>query len=117
MICATLLAVDGDTVKCDGQNLRPMGNGAPYVSGFDAPELGQYADCPAEARRGFHAAARMADLLLTPGLVVLDSGQVDRYRRPLVVLQLPDGKTIGQVLIDEGHAVAWEPGYKSAWCE
>lgn len=27
LTCAVLLAVDGDTVKCDGVNLRPMGAG------------------------------------------------------------------------------------------
>jgi hypothetical protein len=51
MTCAVLLAVDGDTVKCDGVNLRPMGDGAPFVSGFDAPEIGQHADCPEERLR------------------------------------------------------------------
>lgn len=25
IVCASLAAVDGDTVKCDGQNLRDMG--------------------------------------------------------------------------------------------
>ena len=45
--CAALMAVDGDTIKCDGQNMRPMGDGAPYVSGFDTPELSRNADCPA----------------------------------------------------------------------
>ena len=39
-VCLTLMAVDGDTVKCNEQNLRDMGDGAPFVSGFDAPEIG-----------------------------------------------------------------------------
>ena len=46
--CMALSVVDGDTVKCDGQNLRPIGDGAPYVSGFDTPEPGGRAECLAE---------------------------------------------------------------------
>mgnify|MGYP003642134196 CR=1 FL=1 len=91
MTCAVLLAVDGDTVKCDGQNLRPMGDGAPFVSGFDAPEIGRFADCPEEHR-------------------------LDRFGRPLVALRLPDGRTLGSILIAEGLAVEWTPDYRARWC-
>lgn len=38
LTCLSLLAVDGDTVKCDGQNLRIIGNGAPFINGVDTPE-------------------------------------------------------------------------------
>ncbi|MDB5540329.1 MAG: nuclease [Devosia sp.] len=31
--CATLSAVDGDTIKCNGISMRDMGDGAPFVSG------------------------------------------------------------------------------------
>ena len=117
LTCLALTVVDGDTVKCDGVNLRPMGPGAPYVSGFDAPELGRYADCPRENYLGFAAAARMAELLQTPGLTVEDSGEVDRYGRPLVWLRLPNGQTIGEVLLDEGLAAVWTPGYRANWCD
>ena len=114
--CAALMAVDGDTIKCDGQNMRPMGDGAPYVSGFDTPELSRNADCPAENHLGLRAAMRMSELLQTPGLVIEDSGEVDRFDRPLVWLRLPDGRTIGSVLIAEGLAVEWAPDYRADWC-
>jgi len=113
--CAVLLAVDGDTVKCDGVNLRPMGDGAPYVSGFDAPDLGWRADCPAEHRRAIRALARMSEMLQTPGLVVLGSGQSDVYGRPLVWLALPGGRTVGSVLIEEGLAREWRPSTAATW--
>jgi micrococcal nuclease len=115
--CAVLIAIDGDTISCDGVTMRPMGNGAPFVSGFDTPEIGRYADCPEEAGLGFLAAARMAELLATPGLVVEDSGVLDPFDRPLIVLRLPDGTTVGQALIDEGHAVEWLPGGSHSWCD
>jgi len=117
MVCASLVAVDGDTVKCDGVNLRPMGDGAPHVSGFDTPEAPRYAKCENENRLGIIATARMSELLQTPGLVVEDYQQLDAFDRPLVKLRLPDGTTIGQRLIDEGLAVEWTPNYQPAWCE
>lgn len=36
--CLSLSAVDGDTIKCNGQNMRIMGPGAPFKSGIDTPE-------------------------------------------------------------------------------
>jgi endonuclease YncB( thermonuclease family) len=62
------------------------------------------------------AAARMSELLQTPGIVVEDSGEIDAFDRPLVWLQLPDGRTIGSVLIAEGLAVEWTPDYRADWC-
>lgn len=115
--CIALLAVDGDTIKCDGQNMRPMGDGAPYVSGFDTPELSRHADCPEENHLGLLAATRMSQLLQTPGLVIEDSGELDAFERPLVWLRLPDGRTIGSILIAEGLAVEWTPGYRANWCD
>lgn len=116
MTCVSLLAIDGDTVKCDGQNLRPMGDGEPFVSGFDTPELSRWAKCDQENHMGLLAAARMSQLLQTDGLVVENSGQTDAFDRPLVVLRLPDGSTIGQTLIDEGLARVWTPEYQPDWC-
>jgi micrococcal nuclease len=115
--CAVLIAIDGDTISCDGVTMRPMGDGAPYVSGFDTPEIGRYADCAEEAQLGFLAAARMAELLATPGLIVESSGELDPFDRLLVVLRLPDGSTVGQTLIDEGYAVKWRPRHSHSWCE
>jgi micrococcal nuclease len=116
IVCATLLAVDGDTVKCDGQNLRDMGDGAPFVSGYDTPETGSRADCDRERVHGEVAEQRMAELIRTPRLLIEDSGQIDRYDRPLVVLRLPGGSTIGSVLLAEGLAVEWRPGGDFDWC-
>ena len=116
--CASLIAVDGDTVRCDGELVRPMGNGAPFVSGFDTPELMGPKDCDEELPLARAAKARMQELLNTPGLTIEDSGDRDKTqtRRRLVVLRLPDGQTIGQQLIDESHARVWTPDYKADWC-
>jgi micrococcal nuclease len=116
LLCASLLAVDGDTIKCDGVNLRDMGDGAPNVSGYDTPE--SYGpECDYERDLARDATIRMEELLRTPGLQIIDSGRRDRYKRPLVSAVLADGRTIGSVLISEGLAVEWTPDYKPAWCE
>ena len=114
--CKTLIAVDGDTIKCDGINMRDMGDGAPFVSGYDTPEI-RKPKCPEEKAAGQRAKKRMAELLLTPGIGVYKSGEVDtRYKRPLVWVLLPDGRSIGSVLIDEGLARRWTPKYMPDWC-
>lgn len=115
IVCASLLAVDGDTIKCDGVNLRDMGDGAPGVSGYDAPEI-YSAECQYELDLGREATIQMEELLRTPGLKIYDSGKRDRFQRPLVSVVLPDGQTVGSVMIAEGLAVEWRPGISISWC-
>lgn len=117
LVCASLFAVDGDTIKCDGVNMRDMGDGAPFVSGYDTPEIGSNSECNAERRLGEAAKARMSHLLATPGVRIEYSGKEDRYDRPLVRAILPTGQTIGNVLIAEGLAVEWRPGQSWSWCD
>ena len=112
ILCATLTAVDGDTLRCDGELLRILGDGAPYVSGVDAPET-RGNDCRAEAMLGQLAKNRLQELIETPGLEVQDSGEHDPFDRRLVRLRLPDGRTAGQILIEEGLAVEWTPDYRA----
>lgn len=114
--CASLVAVDGDTIKCDGVNMRIMGAGKPFVSGVDTPEL--RGKCQAEKDLARMAKRRTAELLKTPGLSVEFSGERDstRTKRPLVWLRLPQGGTVGEVLMREGLAKEWLPGKKNNWC-
>lgn len=95
-----------------------MGPGAPYETGFDTPELRGKKCGPKELPLARKATARMAELIQTPGLVIENSGQVDstESKRPLVWLRLPDGRTIGEIMIDEGLARVWPDGHKF-WCE
>lgn len=116
LTCKTLAAVDGDTVRCDGVLLRDMGDGEPFVSGYDTPEI-RKPKCAAEKALGEKAKRRMRQLLKTPGLRILDSGRTDRrYGRPLVWIVLPDGRSIGGILIAEGLAARWTPDYRPSWC-
>ncbi len=115
LTCSTLTAVDGDTIKCDGVNMRAMGDGAPNSSGFDTPEI-YSPKCQQELELGRAAKVRMQELLDQAGVKVKDSGERDRYERPLVWVVLPNGPTAGSVLVSEGHARVWRPGYRADWC-
>lgn len=116
VVCASLVAVDGDTVRCDGRLMRDMGPGKPFVSGYDAPEIGRAA-CRSERELGIRAKQRLQQLLELPGTRIEASGDADRHGRPLVVVRLGDGVTAGEVLIREGFAVRWHPGYHARWCD
>ncbi len=59
----------------------------------------------------------MQELLETTGILVRDSGKADRYKRPLVWVILPDGRSAGSVLIKEGLAKEWAPEYEADWCK
>ncbi|WP_457940849.1 thermonuclease family protein [Mesorhizobium sp. 10J20-29] len=114
--CASLSAVDGDTIKCNGQNMRIMGNGAPFKSGVDTPEI-RNAQCAKERLLGVQAKLRLSELIVEPGTEIEDSGKRDRYGRPLVWVRLANGRTAGATLVAEGYAVVWRPGAKVSWCD
>ena len=97
--CSDLRVVDGDTIKCDGQNMRLLGDGEPFVSGIDAPETGGRAKCEQERGLAQDAKKRLTQLSKTPGLKIENSGAVDRFDRPLVRLRLPDGRTAETIMI------------------
>lgn len=98
----------------DGVNMRLLGEGVPFVSGIDTPEIGRHAKCIKERKLALIAKAR-----LKAGAVrVVDSGQVDKTqsRRPPVNLYLPSGEEIGQKLLRQGFAKTWRPGKRNDWC-
>lgn len=115
--CKRLSAVDGDTVRCDGELLRDMGDGAPFVSGFDTPEL-RKPGCPDERALAQRAKKRYAELLRSPGVTIMDSGARDTTssHRRLVWIYLADGRALGSILIQEGLAREWRPGTEPEWC-
>jgi micrococcal nuclease len=113
--CLSLSAVDGDTIKCNGERMRLLGNGEPFKSGIDTPEIAN-ARCARERLLGEQAKLRLTELLRIDRVWVEDSGRKDRYNRPLIRVRLPNGKTAGQTLIEEGYAVRWTPGEQYSWC-
>jgi endonuclease YncB( thermonuclease family) len=118
LICASLLAVDGDTVKCDGENMRLLGQGVPFVSGIDTPEVGSRAKCDKERKLALLAKYRLKDLLKGGDLVIVYSGARDKTqtRRKLIDIYDTDGNELGQELLKEGFARPWSPDHKINWC-
>ncbi|PCD66834.1 thermonuclease family protein [Rhizobium phaseoli] len=118
ILCASLTAVDGDTVKCDGQNMRLLGEGVPFVSGIDTPEIGSHAKCFKERKLALIAKGRLKELLAEKGLRVMFSGAVDKTQthRPLVNIYRVNGEEIGKKLLLEGFARPWNPRRRSDWC-
>lgn len=116
--CGSLIAIDGDTIKCDSQNMRLLGGGVPFKFGVDAPEIGRRAKCDYERDLAQKAKARLKELLLAGVPRIEDSGARDRTQshRPLVNIYLPDGREAGQVLMSEGLAREWRPKQRIDWC-
>lgn len=119
ILCASLMAYDGDDVRCDGENLRIVGDGIPNVITVDAPEL-QGRECQAELLLGRLAKQRLQELLDEPGVVIEETGEVTRYgrsQRRLVRVRMPDGRTAGAILQEEGLAGVWTPeDGQQDWC-
>ena len=116
--CSTLSAVDGDTIRCNGQNMRLIGDGVPFKTGIDTPETGGRAKCERERMLAKVAKARLAELIQDPGLRIEDTGFRDKtsQRRPLVRIRLSDGKLAENILLAEGLAIVWRPKVKRPWC-
>ena len=115
--CARLEAVDGDNVRCDGLNVRLVGWGLPGRGGFDAAETstGGHAECLEEGLIGDRATQRMRQLLRGDVELHLFEER-DRYGRGLGRLMLADGRTAGDVMLEEGYAREWPDG-PEWWCE
>lgn len=114
IVCASLTVSDGDTLKCDGQLLRLLGEGTPGVVGIDTPELRTW-KCQKERRLARLAKFRLRELVNGKTLKIV-SLDIDRSGRPLVNIYLPDGREVGKILLQEGFAREWRKGHKNDWC-
>lgn len=98
--------VDGDTFRYRGETIR--------VSDIDAPEVRDY-QCVSEATLGNRATERLLSLLNAGAFRLEASGRDrDRYGRLLRAV-MRNGRSLGDVLIDEGLARRWD-GARRSWC-
>ncbi len=105
--------VDGDTFKLGERKVR--------IIGIDAPET-HPARCPAEAKLGEAATAKLQELLNQGPFEMVGrfDGMKDRYGRDLRAIQrkLPDGSTqsIASDMRESGLAHRYLGGFKPRWC-
>lgn len=113
--CWPIVIEDGDTLKCNGQLMRLIGDGIPNELGIDTPELRKY-KCEKERLAAKAARDRLNELVGIPGTTIENSGARDRSGRPLVRIRLPNGKTAETVLLEEGLALPWTRTLRNDWC-
>jgi endonuclease YncB( thermonuclease family) len=109
-----VVIVDGDTVHLAATREKVR------LLDIDAPETFR-SHCEAELVAGLKAKARLAELVRA-GPVAIERHGTDRYRRTLARLRLEDGRVVGMVLVAEGLALLYRPGFQAHsdrtahWC-
>lgn len=109
LILSTLSVIDGDTLNIDGQSHR--------LHGIDAPEL-RRAQCDKEKRWGYEAKGFLSGYLIGKDVQITHNYGLDRYDRPVVDVSV-NGEDLGQTLINEGYAQAWDYDggeQRPEWC-
>jgi micrococcal nuclease len=111
--CTLDRVIDGDTVDVDidlgfGVWLKKQ---RVRLNGIDTPES-RTRDL-AEKKLGLEAKARLQELCI--GDFKVKSLGKGKYGRILGIPYTHEGKDICQMLIDEGHAVAYDGGKKKQW--
>lgn len=97
--------VDGDTGWEQGVKWR--------LSDVDTPEYHPHAECAQEVEFAKSATYRMRDLLA--GGYELEWLGINDGSREIVRIRLRNGRDVGDVLLEEGHAVKW-PHPPKVWC-
>jgi endonuclease YncB( thermonuclease family) len=109
--CRVTSVVDGDTVRvyCPGR-----GFDSARLTGFDTPEVFS-PDCPAEWWAGTRATWALQRQVWTADEVKIVFEGRDRYDRRLAALFL-DGINATRLMIEAGHARAYDGGRRESWC-
>jgi endonuclease YncB( thermonuclease family) len=107
----SIAVLDGDSLMVDGVEWRLMG--------YDAPEIDR-AVCEGERRTGIHAREHLARLLSDAAraaapLALTDSGERDRYRRPLARLVIA-GRDVADLMVESLHGRPYNGGRRKGWC-
>ena len=92
--------------------MRLPGEGVPFVSGIDTPEIGSRAKCIKETTLALIAKGRLKDLLTEQGLRIEWRGAVGKTHQRLQNEWERDRKR----MLQEGSARTWSPIRRNDWC-
>lgn len=104
--------IDGDTLQMQsGEVVR--------VENVDAPEM--HCECPSECRRALAAFSIARDATARGVLLFRRTTRdgrpaPDRYGRTIALVQLPDGRDLGELLISRGLGRPYHGERRQSWC-
>lgn len=101
--------VDGDTISTTQRPRKYF-----RLVGYDAPEITR-SRCEAELLHGARAKLYLKDLLESPNLLLLDTGNLDRYGRNLVHFWI-GGRRVSELMIAAGYGVESNGKSRIDWC-
>jgi len=115
-----LYVIDGDTFRAVVQ--QPSGRSfktSVRVAHIDTPETKYGYLCGAERRAGYAATHFAKKLLPINKKVSLAKMRPGKYSgRVIAEVQLQNGQDYGQIMLQSGHAIPYEGGWKrKVWCD
>jgi endonuclease YncB( thermonuclease family) len=87
------------------------------IPGIDTPEYGKKAQCPTEAKKAEAAKLFLEETLGSITTLRIENPRWDKYGGRIEGDLVIKGKTLTDILIDSGHAVAYDgEGARRNWC-
>jgi endonuclease YncB( thermonuclease family) len=113
---------DGDTVRVAFYHRGEMVQYRIRMAGYDSPEMHpkKSPDRSEEDRQAEMRAARKARaalMLKTPGLMLAEFGEFEKYGRILATLRDEEGASINEWMLANGYGVPYEGGKKCPYAE
>jgi micrococcal nuclease len=111
--------IDGDTVEIAVGFLPPPlpPKLSIRVLGVDTPEKAPRALCDAEAKRALAASAFTKQAISDAKEIDIQIKSWDKYGGRVLGYVILDGKSLTDLLIENGHARPYKGEKKSSWCE
>ena len=112
-----VVAVDGDTYELQRLTDRGTERIRLRIIGWDSPESGDTAFCPAEDALGQQVETRVKEIVAAGKTITFRPESTDRFGRTRAHIYL-DGESVGWLLAKEGLAAPWPAdSSKPNWCQ
>ena len=107
---------DGDTVTANlDLGMSITRKCSCRLAGVDTPEI--RTKVAGEKEAAYAARDRVRDLILDKWVTLQSIEKPDKYGRLLVQIWTDDDVNINNLLIEEGHAIAYDGGTKVSWAD